>query len=57
MDELKNWIVDQLVYWNNYDPRSVCYGYSVYVVEANKKVLTQVLEKIRAIEKEMKKDE
>lgn len=51
MDELKNWVIDQLTYWNNYDYRSVCYGPSHCEVEAKKKVLTNVLEKIREIEK------
>ena len=51
MNELKNWVIDQLTYWNNYDPRCVCYGHSVYEVNANKAVLTNVLEKSREIEK------
>lgn len=54
MDELKNWVIDQLTYWNNYDYSNqpmVCYSISYHEVEANKKVLTNVLEKIREIEK------
>lgn len=51
MNELKNWVIDQLTYWNNYNYTSVCYGVSRYEVDANKKVLTNVLEKIREIEK------
>ena len=52
MEELKNWIIDQLSYWNNYDYSRVCYGVSYQVVETNKKVFTQVLTKIREIEKD-----
>ena len=51
MKELKDWVIDQLTYWNNYCPMCVCYGPSIYEVDANKKVLTTVLEKIREIEK------
>ena len=50
MNDLKNWVIDQLTYWNNYDYTRVCYGASYPTVEANKKVLTDVLEKIREIE-------
>ncbi len=51
MNDLKNWVIDQLAYWNNYVYNSVCFGPSYYEVEANKKVLTKVLGKIREIEK------
>ena len=51
MNELKNWVIDQLTYWNNYDYTAVCCGISCYEVETNKKVLTNVLGKIREIEK------
>ena len=51
MNELKDWVIDQLAYWNNYDFRCVCYGHSIYEVNANKEVLTNVLKKIREIEK------
>ena len=51
MNELKNWVIDQLNYWNNYNPMCVCYGPSIYEVDANKKVFTEVLGKIREIEK------
>ena len=50
MEELKNWIIDQLGYWNNYDFRTVCYGPSYQEIETKKKVFTQVLTKIREIE-------
>ena len=51
MEELKNWIIDQLSYWNNYNYNAVCYGPTYQEVEANKKVFTNVLTKIREIEK------
>lgn len=51
MNELKNWVIDQLNYWNNYNPMCVCYGPSMYEVNIKKKVFTEVLGKIREIEK------
>lgn len=50
MEELKNWVIDQLTYWNNFDPRNVCYGPSWVEVQQKQVVLTSVLEKIREIE-------
>ena len=50
MDELKNWVIDQITYWNNYNYDMVCYGTSYHEVELRKKVLTEMLEKIREIE-------
>lgn len=51
MKELKDWVIDQLTYWNNYNPIGMCYGKSIYEVNATKQVLTTVLEKIREIER------
>lgn len=51
MNELKDWVIDQLAYWNSYNPMCVCYGPTMYEVNAKKKVFTEVLEKIREIEK------